>query len=345
MSFGISEAKRDLIEQVSHQYPNMQALPAADQDADNVYRRRQRNATVNLDVQRSSDPVVKHPRHEPQRRLQIEVAAEDRRFRVFWALAWPLRMYVRHTPIERGRKFLMWRVLKALVPPGDRTFLAHSPGGGRIRLRYREVIGFLRLVQGRFESAEVETLMDAARPGTVAVDIGANVGIFTVPLARAVGTDGAVWAFEPLPENVGRLHANVSENQLSNVRLFAAAASETDGALSFSIASDSAYGSTRVVFSGRATGTSLTVPAVRLDTEWRRLGMPFVSVIKIDVEGAELAVLRGSEGVIRHCRPVLLLEAADSDELAEIEKYLSPFNYERRLRPRFVEHNHLFLPL
>ena len=112
----------------------------------------------------------------------IEVAAEDRRFRVLWALAWPLRMYVRHTPIRYGRRFLVWRVLAALVPPGDRTFLAQSPGGGRVRLRYREVVGFLRLIQGSFERAEVETLIEAARPGTVAVDIGANVGIFTGPL-------------------------------------------------------------------------------------------------------------------------------------------------------------------
>jgi FkbM family methyltransferase len=277
--------------------------------------------------------------------VKIEVAAEDRRFRVLWALAWPLRIYVRHTRIEPGRTFLIWRVLRALVPPEDRTFLVRTPGGARIRLRYREVIGFLMLVQGTFEAAEVETLVDAARPGTVAVDIGANVGIFTIPLGRAVGADGAVWAFEPLPENLDRLRENVIENQSSNVRLFAVAASDTDGALSFHVAGDSAYGSTHEVFSGWGTGLSLTVPAVCLDTAWRTHGMPLVSVIKIDVEGAELAVLRGSQDVIRHCRPVLLLEAANADELAEIEKYLLPFNYERRMRTGFVEHNHLFVPV
>jgi FkbM family methyltransferase len=278
-------------------------------------------------------------------RMPIEIAAEDRRFRVLWALAWPLRMYLRFTPIERGRKYLTWRVLRALVPPGDRTFLAYAPGGGRVRLRYREVVGFLRLVHGRFEGAEIETLMEAARPGTVAVDVGANVGIFTIPLARAVGTDGAVWAFEPLPENVDRLHANVVENQLSNVRLLAVAASDADGVLPFHLAGDSAYGSTREVFFGRGTGRSQTVPAVRLDTEWMAHGMPPVSVIKIDVEGAELAVLRGSLDMIRHCRPLLLIEAANSEELAKLEKYLSSFNYERRTRAGFVAHNHLFVPV
>jgi FkbM family methyltransferase len=275
----------------------------------------------------------------------MEVAADDRRFRVFWALAWPLRMYVRHTWIERGRRFLVWRVLAALVPSEDRTFLARSPGGGRVRLRYREVVGFLTLVQGSFECAEVRTLIEATRPGTVAVDIGAHVGIFTIPLARAVGTDGAVWAFEPLPENVDRLHANVAENRLANVTVFDSAASDTDGVLSFHFAGDSAYGSTGEVFSGWGTGRSETVPTVRLETEWKARGMPVVSVIKIDVEGAELAVLRGSQEVIRRCRPVLLIEAANSDQLAKIEKYLSSFNYERRERGDFVANNHLFVPL
>jgi hypothetical protein len=119
--------------------------------------------------------------------VKIEVAAEDWRFRLFWALAWPLRIYVRYAKIEPGRRFLIWRVLTALVPPKDRTFLAHGPGGGRVRLRYGENVGFLRLVQGSFEDAEVETLMEAALLGTVAVDIGAHVGIFTIPLARTVG--------------------------------------------------------------------------------------------------------------------------------------------------------------
>jgi FkbM family methyltransferase len=277
--------------------------------------------------------------------MKVEMAAEDRRFRVLWALAWPVRMYARYTHIEYGRRFLIWRVLYALVPAGDRTFVAASPGGGRVRLRYREVVGFLRLFQGSFEDAEVKTLMDAARSGRVAIDIGANVGIFTIPLARAVGTDGAVWAFEPLPENVDRLRANVRDNELTNVRVVAAAASDTDGALSFQVAGDSAYGSTREVFSDWRTGRSLTVPGVRLDSEWRACGMPHVSVIKIDVEGAELAALRGAQAVIRRCRPVLLVEAANSDELGKIEKYLLPFNYERRRRDDFLEQNHLFVPL
>jgi FkbM family methyltransferase len=158
------------------------------------------------------------------------------------------------------------------------------------------------------------------------------------------GAHGEVWAFEPLPDNVERLRANVLENELSNVTLFASAASNIDGVLSFHVAGDSAFGSTGEVLSDWTTGKSLTVPAVRLDTEWKARGMPTISVIKIDVEGAELAVLRGSRGVLRRCRPVLLIEVANPDEFAMIEKYLLPFSYERRARRGFAEHNHLFCP-
>jgi FkbM family methyltransferase len=262
----------------------------------------------------------------------------DLSFRVVWGLLWPLRAFARYIP--RGRGFLTWRVLASLVP--NRTFLAHVPGG-KVQLRSREAVGFLRLVQGSFEQAEIETLTEAARPGTVAIDAGAHVGVFTIPLARAVGTAGAAWAIEPLPENVRRLRANLRANGLHNVTVLAAAASDVDGQVAFEVAGDSAYGSTREVLSGWGTAEVIQVSAVRLDTEWRRHGMPRVSVIKIDVEGAELRVLRGAENLLRALRPQLLIEVPDPDELEQIMRYLSSFDYERLETPGFAAHNHLFL--
>jgi FkbM family methyltransferase len=262
----------------------------------------------------------------------------DLSFRVVWGLLWPLRAFARCTP--RGRRFLTWRVLASLVP--NRAFLAHVLGG-KVELRSREVVGFLRLVQGSFEQAEIETLIEAARPGTIAIDTGAHVGLFTIPLARAVGTEGVVWAIEPLPENVRRLRANLRTNGLHNVTVIASAASDADGQLAFELAGDSAYGSTREVLQGWGTAEVVQVSAVRLDTEWRRHGMPRVSVIKIDVEGAELRVLRGAENLLRVLRPQLLIEVSNPDELEQIVRYLSSFDYERRETPRFAAHNHLFL--
>lgn len=261
----------------------------------------------------------------------------DLSFRVFWALLWPLRAFVRFTP--RGRRFLTWRVLAPVIP--RRSFIAHVPGG-KVRLRSREVVGFLRLVQGSFEQAEIETLTEAARPGTVAIDAGAHVGMFTVPLARAVGGEGGVWALEPLPENVMRLRANLLENRLRNVRIFPSAASDADGVQAFHVAGDSAYGSTRDVLPAWGTDELLEVPAMRLDTEWKKHGMPCVSVIKIDVEGDELRVLHGAENLLRALRPRLLIEVPSPDELEQIVRYLSPFDYERREAPGFAAHNHLF---
>jgi FkbM family methyltransferase len=263
----------------------------------------------------------------------------DLAFRLRWALLSPLRAYVRYSPLQRGRPFLMWRVLGALVP--DRTFLAHVRGG-KVRLRCREVVGFLRLVQGSFEEAEIETLSKAACPGTVAIDAGAHVGLFTIPFSRAVGPEGEVWAFEPLPENVERLRANVQENRLRNVATFAAAASDADGVLPFRLAGDSAYGSTVEVRDDWETGKSMNVRAVSLDTEWKARGMPPVTALKVDVEGAELRVLRGSRQLLRRYRPPVLVEVTDPDELERIASYLAPLAYEERSEGGFAPHNHLF---
>jgi FkbM family methyltransferase len=234
---------------------------------------------------------------------------------------------------------MMWRILASLVP--DRTFLAQVPGG-KVRLRCREVVGLLRLFQGSFEQAEIETLVEAARPGTVAIDAGAHVGLFTIPLARAVGREGEVWAIEPLPENVQRLRENVVANRLGNVTVLASAASDADGRQGFQVAGDSAYGSSREVDQAWETDEALDVTAVRLESVWRAHGMPRVSVIKIDVEGDELRVLRGADDLIRACRPVLLVEVPKPDELDQVVRYLAPFNYERHERQGFTVANHLF---
>jgi hypothetical protein len=66
--------------------------------------------------------------------------------------------------------------------------------------------------------------------------------------------------------------------------------------------------------------------------------------MKIDVEGSELEVLKGGKGLLRTCKPVLLVEANDAARLAELEDWLVPQGYRREPQPAFAPYNHLFLP-
>jgi FkbM family methyltransferase len=268
-----------------------------------------------------------------------------RRFRYLWPLLLPVRAYAFRPGPRRGKPFLLDRVLLPLIPTDPQaSFVARLPEGGRLRLRCREAIGFAILLQGEFEAAESRWLSGRARAGTTAIDVGANVGLFTVPLARAVGSGGRVVAIEPDAENVARLEANLRLNRLTNVLVERVAAGDRDGEVELHMADDPAFHSTVEVHLGRGTGHASRVPAARLDAIWTHLGRPVVSAIKVDVEGAELAVLRGAETLLRELRPALLLEANAGERREALTDWLSERGYARREEPGFAEWSNAFEP-
>ncbi len=265
------------------------------------------------------------------------------KYRILWLVGWPIRAYLRHTPIRRGSGFLIRRAVMPLLPPLPASFRTALPGGGQIELYFRETLGYVTLIYGAFESAELESSRSLARPGTTAFDVGSNVGMFAVVMAAPVGVQGTVVAVEPDPANVRRLRANLALNLITNVRIVEAAAANRDGSLLLHLAEDSAYHSLGTVTHARQSTTPVTVEALRLDRIWQDAGEPVVSLMKIDVEGAEIGVLEGSEHILNSHHPALLVEAGGDVELEAIRGFLSSFGYRRESRAGFMPWNHLFL--
>jgi methyltransferase FkbM-like protein len=83
---------------------------------------------------------------------------------------------------------------------------------------------------------------------------------------------------------------------------------------------------------------------VRIDRVWDDIGRPAVSIVKIDVEGAEASVIRGARAMITATHPTLLVEANDEARLASLRTELEPLGYRRSARPGFHPWNHLFVP-
>jgi FkbM family methyltransferase len=252
------------------------------------------------------------------------------------------RRYVVSFPIARGKGIVLRRIAPKL-PVEDREFDAAVPGGGIVVLRWDEVVGRHVLRHGNFAQAEVETARACLQPGDVAVDVGANVGLFTVPLALAVGPGGRVLAVEPLPENVERLETNLHRNGLGNVTVVSAAAGSQDGAVQLQVAADSAFSSVAAVTKYRVVG-ALRVPCRRLDSLWDELGRPRVALVKIDVEGAELSVLDGAQEMLRSSRPTLLVEADPGAAADALAARLGEAGYVRVTPAGFGGENHLFRP-
>jgi FkbM family methyltransferase len=187
--------------------------------------------------------------------------------------------------------------------------------------------------QGEWEESVVRLLVSVLEPGDVAVDVGAHLGSFTVPMARRVGPTGSVLSLEPQLDLFQELNANLALNGLFNVHSMRAAAAsfEFQGercipirdnsrgrsnhgsyslldteAASITGARDVIAGTTgRATQSCRDGGTSF--PIVALDA------LPFLegrclALMKVDVEGFEREVLLGAQSTLERCAPVLYLE-------------------------------------
>ena len=161
--------------------------------------------------------------------------------------------------------------------------------------------------QGTFEAQNVQILVALTRPGTACLDVGANIGLMAVPLLAQRG-DCQVASFEPSPTVLPYLRRTRQESRFSERwKLVEKALSFEAGKAEFVVSEDELYDGLQDT--GRSkVKARVEVPVSTLDEEWRQLGQPKVSTIKIDVEGAELDVLRGATECIRANRPSLLVE-------------------------------------
>ena len=155
----------------------------------------------------------------------------------------------------------------------------------------------------------LELGMDLIAPGSRVVDVGANIGVYALPWAAA-NPGVTVYAFEPNPTVHARLARNVALNRLgARVRLYSEALSDRAGTATL-YGSDDMSSLNQGVNAGRQAAP-IDVPLVRLDDVLGEEGAP-VSLVKIDVQGHELEVLRGAEAVISRHRPALILEHEDN---------------------------------
>ena len=144
------------------------------------------------------------------------------------------------------------------------------------------------------------------RPGDHVWDVGANIGRMSVVAARRVGERGRVRAFEPSPMVISSLYKNLAFNQCSNVTVRNCAVSDQAGTISFHMPLDtnSGLGSLREI--GDGASTVIEVPMIRLDDESDQPAR--LRLLKIDVEGADLRVLRGASRMIQSARPAIIME-------------------------------------
>jgi len=191
--------------------------------------------------------------------------------------------YVRsHWPRPASVKLEKWKITMEIPP------------------RWRGVSKLVYVFREHYEP-ELFALEKFVQKGAVAVDVGANYGIYTLVLARLVGPEGKVYSFEPAHEAAQVLRRNVKRNNFHWVHVIQAACAESSGKAWLSHHPDPSRNAIVMARGGRDKGESVEV--VRLDDLVEE-----AAFLKMDVEGAEELVLRGGMNLLEKSRPVVMLE-------------------------------------
>ncbi len=163
--------------------------------------------------------------------------------------------------------------------------------------------------QGIYEASNVRLLQSALCPNSTVFDVGANIGLMSIPLLASESSLNVV-SFEPSPHNVAHLQRTAAGSGFRDRwEVITSALSDHEGEAEFHCATPDLGAFDGLADTGRTGGTTaVRVHLSTLDIEWQRRGRPTVSAVKIDVEGAELGVLKGGAACIASSRPLLLVE-------------------------------------
>lgn len=207
---------------------------------------------------------------------------------------------------------------------------------------------------GIWEPFETEVALSRLRPGGVFVDVGANIGYYTIVASMRVGPAGAVHAFEPEPGNFAILQENARLNGLANARLNNVALDTTSREATLFL-SEVNQGDHRLYCKEEGRRT-VPVRTTSLD-EYFAPRPPAIDLVKMDTQGAEARIVAGMEGILRSQRGRLAiileywpygLSGADDDpaglaallephgfelfEISETERRLAPTSWKALLR-------------
>jgi FkbM family methyltransferase len=185
----------------------------------------------------------------------------------------------------------------------------------------------------RIEARNVSTARRFVNAGDLVIDVGANIGVLTALFAHWVGPNGRIIAIEPEPVNVAALRRRMKRRDLAPiVEIVPAAAGDGNGRAQLRITPHHP-GDHQLVAVGDRAGDTIEVDSVTLDDLLAARNGRCPSLLKIDVQGAELAVLRGARQTLTRCRPVVLIEV-DRNALAragsnehEVSQFLAALGY------------------
>jgi len=239
----------------------------------------------------------------------------------------------RRLPAFRGKANVAERMRRCYHATNGEAWLITRHNGDRVLVPPASHLGWQTAFTGVWDDRLIEHIMRYLRPGTLALDVGASIGLWTVPLAKAARSLGAaVIAFEPLPANMRWLAANLAINEVPDIVTVHDVALGASAYVMRLESAEMAGGSAAL-----AVADAGPLAAEGVDVEVRplddlKLSHP-VSFMKLDVEGFECQVLKGALSLIERDQPVIFGEfdprflALRGERLAPLLEHLTALGY------------------
>jgi FkbM family methyltransferase len=187
------------------------------------------------------------------------------------------------------------------------------------------MIGAAIARSGQYEPHVTAVLRQLLKPDMIFLDIGANIGYFTLLAASIVGENGRVLSFEPVPANIQLLQQSIAANTFHNITLYPRAVLETSQEIALEIGGKNS--NSRVVNPDSDELERPLATAVVLDEVLNHL--PRLDVVKMDIEGAEPRALQGMTRLVQKHRPTLITEF--SPDLIQLTSGVNPLTFLQQL--------------
>ena len=242
-----------------------------------------------------------------------------------------LLLYTSRFPIEKGKVRIVNSFSRWLRHPGDSETVTCGTGYA-MRLDLEDMVQESIFFFGFYERPLATYFLSLLSEGMVFVDIGAHVGQYTLLASKKVGPTGHVHSFEPHPRNFEALSHNVRLNGFTNISLHNAALADSATECQLFVNVEDVGSKNKGTHSlrrqkGWQRSATIPISTVRLDDVLGDLTR--LDALKLDVEGAELLVLRGAEQLLARFKPIIAFESA--------EESVASFGHSTTDAKRFLE--------